>query len=77
MILLFIFLIGCFVMSLVAVGLLFALASVGYADEYKADSAENSGETAEPLRRIKQRDPAQSEPPTVNQSAHPRQQEDL
>ena len=37
MILLFIFILGCFVTSIVAVGLLFALAAVGYGDEYKSD----------------------------------------
>ena len=47
MILLFIFLIGCLVMSLVAVGLLFALASVGYGQEYSSNGSAVTAESQE------------------------------
>lgn len=62
MIPLFIFLIGCLVMSLVVLGLLFALASVGYGDVYESDSSESSGKAAEPFRRILQPEATHSEP---------------
>ncbi len=52
MILLFIFILGCFVTSIVAVGLLFALAAVGYGDEYKSDGTALAAETQEPPRKI-------------------------
>jgi hypothetical protein len=49
---LFIFIIGCFVTSLVAVGLLFALAAVGDGDEYESDSSPSSGQAQKFARRI-------------------------
>lgn len=52
MISLFIFIIGCFVTSLVAVGLLFALAAVGDSDEFESDSSPSSGQAREFARRI-------------------------
>ena len=58
MILLFIFILGCFVLSIVAVGLLFALASVGYGDVYKAEGSATE-EQAQPFpRRVLQPEPA-------------------
>jgi hypothetical protein len=54
MILLFIFILGCFVLSIVAVGLLFALASVGYGDVYKEDSSATEAEAQPFPRRVLQ-----------------------
>ena len=60
MILLFIFILGCFVMSIVAVGLLFALASVGYGDVYKVESSDTEAEAQPFPRRVMQPEPARS-----------------
>jgi hypothetical protein len=75
MILLYIFILGCFVMSMVAVGLLVAFASVGYGDVYEADS-ESPGDAAQ-ARRILQ--PEASRPESRERSASPNSvpQEDL
>jgi hypothetical protein len=75
MILLYIFILGCFVMSIVAVGLLVAFASVGYGDVYEAEG-ESSGDAAQ-ARRILQ--PEASPPESQERSAalNSVQQEDL
>jgi hypothetical protein len=57
-ILLFIFLIGCLAMSLVAVGLLFALASVGYGNEYASDSSDLPDQPQEAARVLEHREAA-------------------
>ena len=61
MILLFIFLIGCLVMSLVAVGLLFALSAVGYGDDYLTVSSARSRVTQEATRGAQQQETVHSE----------------
>ena len=76
MILLYIFILGCFVMSMVAVGLLVAFASVGYGDVYEAESSHSAAEEPQ-SRRILQ--PEATRPETRERNASPKsvQQENL